>query len=183
MRTLLIAPFVFGRYSYADASRSLIQSAQGLSGWERFECSDASEFGEQYALTKQGNQYAQAIGLLIPGLSPQKRTVLQALLATGRVIALLQDFNSNWWLYGQDSGLRILKTTFKGGVFKGESSVGFQLEGTQRDAARAVNKTFVNLIFNSGFSPITPGGGVVVTPPAEPFKGFNYLLPARLGVL
>ncbi|WP_135434102.1 hypothetical protein [Hymenobacter fodinae] len=181
MKTLLVAPFAKGRFSYADANCSTISSMAGLSGWERFECSEASEFGEQYALTKQGDQYAQAIGLLMPSLSAERRSVLQALLQTGPVIALLLDFNSNWWLYGQTRGLRLLKFQFKGGTFRGETSTGFTLEGTQDDAARAVNKTFINLIHNSGSTPTTPQDGVPATPAPTPFRGFAYLLPAKLG--
>ena len=181
VKTLLVAPFASGNFSYADANCSLINSMSGFSGWQRFECSDASEFGEQYSLTKNGEQYSQAIGLLIPALSAEKRSFLQRLLQTGPVVTLLLDYNSNWWLYGQTRGLRLFKTQFKGGQFRGESSVGFTLEGTQSEAARAVNKTFINLIFNSGFTPIVPGGGVVVVPPVVPFRGFAYQLPALLG--
>jgi hypothetical protein len=181
VKTLLIAPFATGQFSYADANCSTINSAQGFSGWERFECSDESEFGEQYALTKQGDQYAQAVGLLIPALSAEKRSVLQALLQTGPVVCLLLDFNGTWWLYGQTRGLRVLKFAFKGGSFRNATNVGFTLEGTQDDAARAVNKTFVNLIHNSASTPTTPQDGVPATPAPTPFRGFAYLLPARLG--
>lgn len=180
VRALLVAPFAKGRFSYADPDCSLITAMQGFSGWQRFECSDQSEYGEQYESTKNGEQYDQVIGLLIPGLSADKRSVLQRLLQTGRVVCLLQDFAQQWWLYGQTSGLKLLKTKFKGGSFRAETTLGFTLEGKQTQAARQVNKTFINLIYNSSTTPVLPGNNGA-PPQPTPFAGFAYLLPAKLG--
>ncbi|MDF7810753.1 hypothetical protein [Hymenobacter sp. YC55] len=180
VKTLLVAPFASGLFAYADQDMSLINSFSGLSGWQRFECGDASEFGEGYNPTKNGDQYSQAVSVLVPALSKERRSVLQALLKEP-VLCLVLDYNGNWWLYGQDRGLRVPKAQNKGGAYRGESSFSFSLEGIQDEAARVVLRSFINLIFNNTTPVVQPGGGVVITPPA-PFGGFAYKLPAPLGI-
>jgi len=147
LRNLLLAPFAVAKTTLT--SEGQIASITGLSGWQRFECPTGSSFGEDWSRTKNGKQYAQALGVQIGGLTAKRRLVLQALFQQGPVVALCLDYQGQWWLYGADFGLQVPKLTAKDGY-------AFTLEGTQRQAARMVSKSLLNLIYNSTFTPRLP---------------------------
>ncbi|WP_310394154.1 hypothetical protein [Hymenobacter sp.] len=152
LKTLLLAPWSgAATYAYATAECSHLVSFSGLSGWQQLPCQPpaACEFGEAYALTEQGPAHAQAVNVALAGLSAAQRTAVQALATAGPLVALCQDYAGQWWLYGQTQGLRLLAAAARGGVFGGESGRTLALTGAQREAARTVAQSRINLLFNA----------------------------------
>lgn len=151
LRALLLAPFEAGAtYSYLSAQRSTITNFSGLTGWEHIAADLAgSQFGELAAKGKNGRTATQTISLVLAGLSAPQRSAVEALIEAGPVVALCQDYALQWWLYGQDFGLRVPNSAFTSGLFRGESTQTLALTGTQRRAARQVAQPRINLLYNS----------------------------------
>lgn len=102
---------------------------EGLSAW--VEAQDGSTFAETQTSNLQGELFIQLINLATGGLSVEKRTLLRS-LSGHRVHALVQDLSGNWWLYGQERGLRV--------VVKSASDAGMSMAitGLEREPARRV---------------------------------------------
>jgi hypothetical protein len=152
LKTLLLAPWSgAASYSYATAAGSHITNFSGLTGWEQIplDVPGAAQFGEQLSRTKNGKQYAQLVSLSLSRLSAASRTAVEGLADVGPVVALLEDYNGQWWLYGQTAGLRLLSANAQGGTYGGDGGHALPLTGTQRQAARTVAQSRINLLFNS----------------------------------
>jgi len=150
LRTLLLAPWSGAAlFSYATPALSTITNFSGLSGWQRFDLERGSEFGEVPQVGKLGEVCPQLIAVALSGLSAEQRSTIQALLTAGPVVALCEDYSRQWWLYGQDFGLRLLSATTKGGAFRGESGHSLPLAGTQLAPARIVSRSRVALLYNN----------------------------------
>ncbi len=155
LKTLLLAPWSGAAvYSYATAALSHITNFSGLSGWEYVACEAAApcEFGEGFARTLNGKTYPQTISVALAGLSAARRTAVEGLIEAGPVVALVEDFNNQWWLYGQNSGLRLLTAASRGGLPGAEHGLTLPLTGTQREAARTVSQSRINLLYNNATS-------------------------------
>lgn len=107
---------------------------QGLSAM--VEAQEGSTFAETQTTNLQGDLFIQSINLATGGLSVEKRTLLRS-LSGHRVHALVQDMAGNWWLYGQERGLRV--------VVKSSSDTGMSLAitGTEAEPARRVAATLI----------------------------------------
>jgi hypothetical protein len=152
LKTLLLAPWSgAASYAYATPTCSHITNFSGLTGWETIPCEmpGACQFGEQFSRTKNGKGYGQLVALALPGLSAAARAAVEGLADAGPVVALLEDYNGQWWLYGQTAGLRLLTAEGKGGTVGNEASQALPLTGLQREAARTVAKSRVNLLYNT----------------------------------
>lgn len=151
LRALLLAPFAAGAtYSYLSAQLSTVSGFAGLTGWQRVAADLAgSQFGEAVAKGKNGRTAAQSISLVLTGLSAPQRSAVEALIEAGPVVALCQDYSLQWWLYGQDFGLRVPNSAATSGLFRGESTQTVGITGTQRSAARQVAQSRMNLLYNS----------------------------------
>lgn len=151
LRALLLAPFAAGvSCAYLSAQRSTITSFAGLTGWQRVAAPlDGSQFGEAVAKGKNGRTAAQSISLVLAGLSAPQRSAVEALIEAGPLAALCQDYAGQWWLYGQDFGLRAAASAATSGLFRGESTQTVGLAGTQRHPARQVAQARINLLYNS----------------------------------
>lgn len=106
----------------------------GLSAW--VEAQQGSGFSETQSSNLQGELFIQSINLAAGVLDGEKRSLLQRLRGQ-RVHALVQDLSGNWWLYGQQRGLRL--------VFKSDSETGLSiaLSGTEKEAARLVAASLI----------------------------------------
>lgn len=156
LRALLLAPWEAGAtYAYLSAQRSTVSTFSGLAGWERVAAElSGSQFGQAVANTKQGRTATQTISLSLAGLSAPQRSAIEALMDAGPLVALCQDFAGQWWLYGQDFGLRAPSSAEQSGTFRDTTSQTLSLTGTQRRAARQVAQSRVNLLYNknTGFT-------------------------------
>lgn len=149
LKTLLLAPWSGAAlFNYASPACSTITNFNGLTGWQRLDCSNGAEFGEVPQLGKLGQVSPQLITVPVAGLSAEQRTLAQALLGAGPVVALCEDYARQWWLYGQEFGLRLLTSPAKGGTFRGESGQTLSLTGTQPAPAREVARSRVALLYN-----------------------------------
>ncbi|MDO7846486.1 hypothetical protein Q5H92_08965 [Hymenobacter sp. M29] len=152
LKTLLLAPWSgAASYNYASAACSRITNFSGITGWEQIplDVPGAAQFGEQLNRTKNGKLYTQLVSLSLAQLSDAGRTAVEGLVDAGPVVALLQDYNGQWWLYGQTAGLRLLTANAQSGTYGGDGSQALPLTGTQREAARTVAVSRINLLFNS----------------------------------
>jgi hypothetical protein len=155
LKTLLLAPWSgAASYSYASVACSHLTGFSGLTGWEQIplDVPGGAQFGEQLSRTKNGKLYAQLVSLSLAQLSDASRTAVEALADAGPVVALLQDYNGQWWLYGQTAGLRLLTANAQAGTYGGDGGHALPLTGTQREAARTVAQSRVNLLL---FNPST----------------------------
>lgn len=152
LKTLLLAPWSgAASYQYASAACSHLTNFSGLTGWEQIQLDvpEAAQFGEQMSRTRNGKLYAQLVSLALGRLSADARTAVEGLADAGPVVALLEDYNGQWWLYGQTAGLRLLTASAQGGTYASATSHALPLTGTQREAARTVAASRINLLYNS----------------------------------
>lgn len=151
LRALLLAPFEAGAsYSYLSDSLSTITNLAGLTGWQRIAADlVGSQFGEAVAKGKNGRTAAQSISIVLAGLSAPQRSAVEALIEAGPIVALCQDYSLQWWLYGQDFGLRVPNSAATSGMFRGDSTQTLGITGTQRAPARQVAQSRINLLYNS----------------------------------
>ncbi|TPE44928.1 hypothetical protein [Pontibacter mangrovi] len=107
---------------------------EGLSAF--VEAQEGSTFAETQTTNLQGDLYIQSISLAAGGLSVEKRELLRS-LSGHRVHALVQDMSGNWWLYGQERGLRV--------AVKSASDTGMSLAitGLEREPARRVAASLI----------------------------------------
>lgn len=142
LRALLVSSWVAGAsYVYASPARDIINALPAGLAWWPIDCRQAPKackFAEVFGRDKNGNGFQQAIAAALPGLAPGLRAGLNGLLLAGPLLALVQDMRGTWWLYGQDSGLRLPAYAAESGPEGGETASAFQLTGRQRFAARAV---------------------------------------------
>lgn len=151
LRALLLAPFEAGAtYSYLSAQLSTVSSFAGLTGFQRVAADlTGSQFGQARTKGKHGNTATQTISVVLAGMSSAQRSAVEALIEAGPVVALCQDYSLQWWLYGQDFGLRLPTVASTSGLFRGESTETLSITGTQRSAARQVAQSRINLLYNS----------------------------------
>ena len=93
-------------------------------------------FSETQTAGNNGELYLQQVSLSHPGLNAQRRTLLHE-LSIGRVHALVQDMNGQWWLAGQRRGLKLR--------FKSDTDAGaaFTLSGLEQEPARMVAASLI----------------------------------------
>lgn len=151
LRALLLAPWQAGAtYNYLTAERSTVTSFAGLTGWQRIAAPlDGSQFGEAVSRGKNGRVSAQSISIVLAGLSAPQRTAIEQLIEAGPIVALCQDYRLQWWLFGQDFGLRVPTVANTSGLFRGDSTQSIGITGTQRSAARLIAQSRINLLYNS----------------------------------
>ena len=151
LRALLLAPYVAGAtYSYLSAQLSTLSGFSGLTGFQGVAADlTGSQFGEAISKGKFGRTAAQSISIVLAGMSAPQRSAVEELIEAGPVVALCQDYSLQWWLYGQDFGLRVPNSALTSGLFRGESTQSLAVTGTQRSAARQVAQSRINLLYNS----------------------------------
>lgn len=151
LRALLLAPWVAGvNYYYQSAQLSTITNFAGLTGWQVVAADlMGSQFGEAAAKGKNGRTATQSISIVLAGLSAPQRSAVEALIEAGPIVALCQDYSLQWWLYGQDFGLRLPNSAATSGLFRGDATQTLALTGTQRLPARQLAQSRLNLLYNS----------------------------------
>ncbi|GAB2542389.1 hypothetical protein [Rufibacter soli] len=115
-------------------------STLGLSFQAGLSCLVEGAAGNQFAETqtsdRNGDLYLQVVNLSNAGLSADKRTLLAA-IAEHKAHALIQDFHGNWWLYGQNRGLKIRYKT------DSDTGLSITLAGVEREPARLVSLALI----------------------------------------
>jgi hypothetical protein len=166
LQACLVGPWVAGAtYVYASAQLDILNELDPAAVWWPVDCQQAEkacEFGEAYAPDKNGDAYTQTISLALPGLAAALRAGLQNFI--GRpLLALCKDMRGQWWLLGQDAGLRLPSYAAKSGAVAGETLTSWLLTGRQLDAARQVALdgpiTAVDYGFHPGSGPGAGSGG------------------------
>ncbi len=149
VRALLVAAFSSeALYTYATAERHTITAISGLSGWQRFDLSDAAQAAAPGKLSLNSWQYEHQLSLSAPGLAVARAYVAEA-LKTGPVTVLVQDYAGQWWLLGQAFGLLLLTTGWATGSYKADTAQAFTLGRLEPAQPRRVAASFVNLLYNS----------------------------------
>jgi hypothetical protein len=162
LKACLVGPWVAGaNYVYASAQLDIINELDPAAVWWPVDCQQADracEFGEAFGIDKNGQAYTQTISLALPGLAAGLRAGLQNFIGKP-LLALCQDMRSQWWLLGQDAGLRLPSYAAKSGLGGGETLTSWLLTGRQDTAARQVALDGPISTVDYGFTPGTGNGG------------------------
>jgi hypothetical protein len=162
LRACLVGPWTPGAsYVYASAQLDIINELDPAAIWWPVDCQLADkscEFGEAYAPDKTGEAYTQTVALALPGLAAGLRAGLQNFIGLP-LLALCQDMRGQWWLLGQDAGLRLPSYAAKSGLGGGETLTSWLLTGRQLNAARQVALGAAVPTVDYGFHPGSGAGG------------------------
>lgn len=159
LRACLVGPWVAGAsYVYASAQLDIVTELDPAAVWWPVDCQQAAcEFGEAFAIDKNGEAYQQTISLGLPGLAAGLRAGLQNFIGLP-LLALCQDMRGQWWLYGKDAGLLLPSYAAKSGAVGGESLTSWLLTGRQASAARQVALNGPIPTVDYGFNPGSGAG-------------------------
>lgn len=151
VRSLLVAGFSPDvLYTYATAERHTITTFSGVvGGWQRIDTTNEAQASAPGRNTRNGWQSAQKIDLSAAGLDVSRRAVIEALAAAPALLALVEDYAGQWWLYGQALGLKLPGYGLTTGQFRAETATTFSLERIEPAAPRRVATSFINLLYNS----------------------------------
>ncbi|MBA9076070.1 hypothetical protein [Rufibacter quisquiliarum] len=110
--------------SFQAGLSALVEGAQG------------NLFSETYTSDRNGRLYVQVVNLSSPQLTADRRTLMEA-ISRGRAHALIQDMDGQWWLYGQERGLKLRYKTDT------DTFLTISLSGMEREPARLVSPNLI----------------------------------------
>ena len=146
---------------YYDASdnefSTVLSLAPTTADWYEFSVNkEATSAEDVMNISLFGKSYSHKFSTTIIGLNTEKRDTLNQLTDSNNLIIIFQDANDNWWILGEDKGLRVDEFKSKTGSNPQDiNSYSLTLSNTTKYKMRAITESFVYSYIdtNSGGEP------------------------------
>lgn len=126
-----------------------------------------TSFTDSLSRTENGKLYTKELSAIFTQMSWDKRTALVQLL-TSRLIILMLDYNSNWWIMGEDQPSRAVEYEGTSSNTEGSSQYSVTFRSVGKYPIRRINNDYVNNTLSGSFVNTGGGGGTQPVDPVNP---------------
>lgn len=125
-----------------------------------------TSFTDSLNKSENGKLYTKELSVIFTEMSWDKRTSLQQIL-NSKMIVLMLDYNSNWWIMGEDQSAKAIEYEGRSSSTEGSNEYSVVIRSVGKYPIRRINNTYVNTTLAGTFVN-TGGGGTQPVDPNDP---------------